>query len=30
MAAFLPQNYDGKIVLTLLFLTKKLRERDLA
>ena len=30
MAAFLPQNYDGKIVLTLLFLTKKLRELDLA
>ena len=30
MADVLPQNYDGKIVLTLLFLTKKLRELDLA
>ena len=30
MAAFLPKNYDGKIVLTLLFLTKKLSELDLA
>ena len=26
MAAFLLQNYNGKIVLTLFFLTKKLRD----
>ena len=30
MAAILLKNYNGKIVLTLLFLTKKLRELDLA